>query len=88
MTALELATELKSFIFTGYCSSFAIPYSRKFLREKTFANWWKIRFLWRKLRGLLACATPPNFAEKTFVNSHKTSKIRKSFLPRKFSATW
>ena len=38
---LELATELKSFIFTSYCSSFAIPYSRKFLREKTFANWWK-----------------------------------------------
>ena len=40
---------------------------------------------------MLACAipkdaTPPNFTEKSFVNSHKTAKIHKSFLPRKFPA--
>ena len=31
-----------------------LPYSRKLSREKTFANWWKISFLRRKLL-LIAC---------------------------------
>ena len=43
------------------------------------------------LRGLLTFAmpkdtTPPNFAEKTYANSHKTAKFKKKFLPRKFPA--
>ena len=40
-------------------------------------------------RRLLACAvpkdaTPPNFAEKTFVNSHKTAKFAKVFFLKRF----
>ena len=31
-------------------------------------------------------AMPPNFVERTFANSHKTSEIYESFLPQKFSA--
>ena len=55
-----------------------------FCGRKLFVNWWKIRFSQRKL-SQIACTTkdatmdpmPPNFAEKTFVNSHKTSKFAK-----------
>ena len=62
-----------------------IPYSRKLSREKTFANWWKNqknRFSRRKLSRIARLcrakdATPPNFAEKTFTNSHKTTKFTK-----------
>ena len=62
-----------------------IPYSRKLSREKTFANWWKNqknRFSQRKLSRIARLcrakdATPPNFAEKTFTNSHKTAKFTK-----------
>ena len=44
-------------------------------------NWWK-KDLWEEnFRGLLAGATknimPPNLAEKTFTNSHKTLKFPK-----------
>ena len=40
-------------------------------------------------RRLLACATPkkampPNFAEKTFSNSHKTTKFAKVFSLKSF----
>ena len=47
-----------------------------------FANWWKSR-------SFTACSVPKdaslsNFAEKTFANSHKTSKSQK-FLPSKVS---
>ena len=40
----------------------------------------KYDFRGENFRGLLACAapkdaTPPNFAEKTFANSHKTTKF-------------
>ena len=40
-------------------------------------------------RELLACAapkdaTPPNFTEKTFVNSHKTVKFAKVFFLKRF----
>ena len=69
-----------------------LPYSGKLLREKTFANWRKIRFSRRKLSQIaqFCCAKgchAPNFAEETFVYSHKTAKFaKKSFLLRKFSA--
>ena len=64
-----------------------ISYSGKLSREKTFANWWKIRFRWENFRRLLAFAVPkdtmpPNFAEKTFTDSHKTRNLRK-FSPSK-----
>ena len=60
-----------------------VPYSGKFSREKTFVNWWKIWFLQKKIfRGLLALPSQrmlrsPNFTEKTFPNSHKTTNLRK-----------
>ena len=55
-----------------------------FCGRKLFVNWWKIRFSQRKL-SQIACTTKdatmdpmhPNFAEKTFANSHKTSKFAK-----------
>ena len=63
--------------------------------EKTFMNWWKIRFSRRKL-SQIACfcstkgATPPNFAEETFVNSHKTMKFVKVLSLESFPlyGTW
>ena len=41
-------------------------------------------FCGENFRGLLACAAPkdttlPNFAEKTYANSHKTAKFAKVF---------
>ena len=38
-----------------------IPYSGKFSRKKTFTNWWKIWFLWRKLAdcSLVPCRRAP-----------------------------
>ena len=52
-------------------------------------NWWKIRLLLRNFRRLLVFAvpkgtTPPNFAEKIFVNSHKTVKVTKVFSLQSF----
>ena len=66
-----------------------LPYSGKLSREKTFANWWKIRFCGENFHGLLAFpvprdATPPNFAEKTFANSLKTAKFAKVFSLESF----
>ena len=64
-----------------YCGMLytVIPYSGKLLREKTFMNWWKIQF------SQIACScrakdtTPPNSAELTCTNSHKTAKFAKVF---------
>ena len=66
-----------------------IPYSRKLSREKTFCNWWKIRFSWRKLLRIARfCFAKrchaPNFAEKTFAYSHKTAKFVKVFSLESF----
>ena len=69
----------------GYGFSYtAVPYSVKLLREKTFMNWSKIRFLRRNFCGLLAFAVPknttlPSFVEKIFTNSHKTTKFARKF---------
>ena len=65
-------------------------YSGKHSRVKTFAIWWKYDFHGENFRRLLTGvaakkdAMPPNFTEKTFTNSYKTSKFCESFLPRKF----
>ena len=66
-----------------------IPYSGKLSREKTFADWWKYDFCGENFCGLLAFAapkdaTPPNFTEKTFANSHKTAKSAKVFSLESF----
>ena len=66
-----------------------IPYSGKLSREKTFADWRKYDIRGENFRGLLAFAapkdaTPPNFAEKTFANSHKTAKSAKVFSLESF----
>ena len=65
-----------------------LPYRGKLSRKKTFTNWWKIRYSWKKLSQINhSCHTKghhaPKFAEKTFTNSHKTCE---SFLPQKFPA--
>ena len=51
----------------------------------------KYNFRGENFRGLLVSAMPkdtmpPNFAEKTFANQHKTAKFVKVFFPRTFSA--
>ena len=51
----------------------------------------KYNFCGENLHRLLAFAmpkdaTPQNFTEKTFANSHKTTKFAESFLPWKFPA--
>ena len=59
----------------------------KLSREKTFANWWEIRFLTICAEKTFAdysfCLAKgchaPNFAEKTFVYSHNTVKFAKVF---------
>ena len=47
----------------------------KIFVENTFADW---------LLVLPKDATPPNFVEKTFANSHKTSKFAKVFSLESF----
>ena len=64
-----------------------ILYSGKISREKTFINWWKIRFSQIAHSCHTKDTTPPNFTEMTCTNNHKTAKF-KSFLPRKFPAIW
>jgi len=66
-----------------------IPYSGKLLREKTFMNWWKIRYSRRKLSWIARlCHSKerhiPNFVEKTFTNGHKTRKFVKVFSLESF----
>ena len=68
-----------------------LSYSRKLSREKTFANWWRIRNSRRKLSWIASTTNyvwvwPPFFAEKTFADGPKTLEIREGFLPRKFPA--
>ena len=70
-----------------------LPYSRKLLREKTSAIWQNKVFAEKtfadcSLVSLLKDAMSPNFAEKTFTNSYKTSKfaqLKFSFSPLKVS---
>ena len=83
-----LVTHVPVDTFKGWYSS-VVPYSGKLPREKTFANWWKIRVSWRKLSRIarLCCTKddmPSNFAEKTFANSHKNVKFAKVFSLESF----
>ena len=39
-------------------------YSRKLSREKTFANWWKIRFSWKNFADYLMPLTKEHHAPK------------------------
>ena len=55
--------------------------AENFLQKKTFANWWifaEKTFVDCSLMPLKD-AMPPNFTEKTFATSHKTSKSTKVF---------
>ena len=63
-----------------------MPHTEKLSREKTSANWRKIRFSWRKLSQIAHCwyQKMPNFAYKTFTNSHKSSKFTKVFSLKSF----
>ena len=54
--------------------------SGKLSREKTFAKY----FHGESFQELLACATPPNFVEKTFANSHKNVKFAEVFSLESF----
>ena len=61
-----------------------LQYSRKLSQEKTFANWWKVRFFAEKTftdHSLVPPnkAMPPNFTDKTFVNGHKPRNSQKFF---------
>ena len=60
-----------------------LPFSGKLLWEKTFAKWWKKNFAEKTFADYLLMppkdATPPNFMEKNFANSHKTMKFVKVF---------
>ena len=75
---------------SGYeaSSTMCLPYSGELSRKKTFANWWKIRFSQRRLVDcslvLPKDTTPPNFMEKSFMNSHKTLKFAKVFSLKSF----
>ena len=72
--------------FSQYQASHAV--SGKLSREKTFTNWWKIWFSWRKLLRIAlfcrakGCHTPKFRGEKTFANSHKTAKFAKFSLSK------
>ena len=66
-----------------------MPYSGKLSRKKTFAKWWKIQFSRRKLSRIARFyhakgRHAPNFEEKTFVYSHKTTKFAKVFSLESF----
>ena len=67
-----------------------LPYSGKLSREKTFANWWTIRFSWRKLSWIARfCRTKGCHATKFWVEKFciypQNREICESFLPWKFS---
>ena len=66
-----------------------IPYSVKLSREKLSRIGDKYDLCGKKLSPIgRMCrakgATPPNFAEKTFANSHKTAKFAKVFSLESF----
>ena len=68
-----------------------ISYSRKLLREKTFANWWKTWFLRRKLSRIARLCRdkrchPPKFRRENFREQPQNHEIRKGFLPEKIPA--
>ena len=72
------------FTQTSFSNRFKPTYSGKLLRLAE-----KYDFRRENLQGLLAFATPkdataPNFAEKTFTNSHKTAKFTKVFYLESF----
>ena len=55
------------------------------MREKTLVNWWKMSFFLEKTFVECSLVPPnnamsPNFVEKNFTNSHKTSKFAKVFF--------
>ena len=63
-----------------------LPYSWKLLREKTLANLQKKKynfcggnFCRLITHAVLKDSMPPNSAEKTFADSHKTAKFTKVF---------
>ena len=71
----------------------SIPYSRKLLREKTFADRWKIRFSQRKLSQIARfCSTKgryaPKFRGENLRESPQNREICECFLPQKFSAIY
>ena len=80
--ALQFHLEAFEIMVNVLCKQKVLPYSGKLSIEKTFANWWKIRFSRRKPSGF--CRATTNFAEKTFVNSHKTAKFARKFSTSKF----
>ena len=66
-----------------------VPYSRKHLRKKTFANWWKILFSWRKLsRAFLVPPTDTMHAPK--FHKRKLSRIATIYghTFNKYSPEW
>ena len=61
-----------------------IPYSRKLSRDKTFMNWRKIRFLWKKFSQIAhwchhqKTPRPPNFMKK--LQSYKAESRMESWV--------
>ena len=67
-----------------------LPLSRKLLREKTFANWWKIWFSWRKLSRIacFCCAKwrhIPKFYGKKLLRIATKPQNSPKFSPSKVS---
>ena len=83
--SLEVLQDISSKVYLSHNRVLQkLPYSGKFSREKCFMN-----YIHRKnFRELVACATKgchtPYFVEKTFANSHKTSKFAKVFTLKRF----
>ena len=73
-------------LIDSYNLALQMPHTGKLSWEKTSANWWKIRFLRRKLSQIARCwyQKMPNVAYKTFTNSHKNSKFTKVFSLKSF----
>ena len=62
-----------------------LPHTRKLSREKTFTNWWKIWFSWRKLLRIVPFCWAngrhaPKYRRENFTNSHKTVKFAQVFF--------
>ena len=72
------------------CFICQVPYSGKLSQEKTFVNWWTFcrENFHRLLAGAANCTTEGHHAsklvEKTFTNSHETSKFAKVFSLESF----
>ena len=78
-------SDLTHIIMCGDTPIQKLLYSRKHSREKLVRIGEKHDFDGENLHGLLTFAVPknttaPNFADKTFTNSHKTAKFVKVFL--------